>query len=168
MPNTVYIHERGARSTSLACNGCITQATHNRYTVLAAHAEHRASTRTKTSARKVHYTVRTCRAPSTHIHTYSRRWVKGSGCTCRPPYITHKRTHVQRHHSGCTYRMPNRMHTRVKCGSQAPSSISSHRTIRLGKGHAAAQPRTLTTEPCAAHAEHRTVRTPAYNAVHKF
>ena len=86
VPNTAHIHVRGTRSTPLACNGYTTQATHTRYTTLTAHAENYASMRTHTSTRKVHHSVRTYRTPDTHIHTYSRQWVHGSGCTCRPPY----------------------------------------------------------------------------------
>ena len=89
MPNTEHKYAWDARSTPPACNECTTQATYNRYTTLTVHAEHCASRRTHTSARKVHHLVRTCRAPYTHIHTYSRRRVHDSGCTCRPPY-THR------------------------------------------------------------------------------
>ena len=84
MPNSIHIRVRCARSTPLACNGYT--PTHNRNIPLTTHAEHCASIRIHTSARKVHHSVRTCRTRHTHIHTYSRRRVHGSCCTCRPPY----------------------------------------------------------------------------------
>ena len=147
MLNIAHIHVRGARSTPLTCSGC---------TALKAHAEHCASTRTHTSVWKVRYSIRTCRTPYTHIHTYSRRWVHVSGCTyCRPPYThTYMHTRTKVHRSRCTCQTPYRTYTRVKCGSQISvltltahfvpiSSTRPHSTAHFAHCHALLTPNTV-------------------------
>ena len=132
MPKTVHLHVRGARFTPLAYNGCTAQATRNRYTILTAHAEHCASTRTHTSARKVHHLVRTCLTSYTHIH---RTHDDGSRLGL------HKTTAVHAHINAHTYKgtllglhmsdaVPYAHPRKMRITS---SGIKFHRTLHPGK-----------------------------------
>ena len=119
MPNTVHTHVRGARSTLLACNGYIAQATHNRYTTLTAHADYCVSMHAqhgKYTNRSVHAERRTRTYTHTHDDGYTARAAPVDRCT-----HTHKTdTRPNVHHSGCTCRTRYRTHTRVKYDSQVP------------------------------------------------
>ena len=59
-PNSVHVHVRCPHDN-------------DRCTAQIAHAEYCASTRTCTSVRQAHHSVRKCRTPYTHAYTYSRR-----------------------------------------------------------------------------------------------